>query len=404
MTNPFIKVATKINSVQKVPGFFSSIIKFNFRSNKIGENIYHTEINEKTQTLSKTRAVQWRLYKKNYYNCRKNMARAAGSRIQSTDNYQIISLSDLGITLHIPEIKKHLLVKEGTQLVEIACIDEGTQAAEFINETNLKGRKLGTISDPLAERYVLDLAGSGALKYVCKATENKDISVEEIVEIEKQRLEDMASRIATWCQARDIIKLTVTYHDSCGAVALRIKNLPGLSAGKTDLEVAKDCALALAKKIQAQAIKIDYELDVTLAFIGDKQMCKLRPMQMHNALGTIGCMDSRVLGQNFDTLHHLNFFDVLISSDFEEGGINTKYKIDTIHSAVKNLCLSVNIAFGDSGWGEAQFSFNRPYMIVLCVTGKEQEVQAAEIIEQMDKATEHAWQEKLEYYIVRTDL
>lgn len=412
MTNPFTRVATTVNQVRNeifnVPSFFNRVIKFNLPGKSINdstnESIYHTEINLKTQTLIKTKATQWRLYKRNYFQCRKNMLLAANNRIQNSELYQAISLSDLGQVMHIDDIKTRLLVPAETYLAEIACIDEGTQAADFINETNLRGKKLGTISDPVANRYILDIAGSGALKYICKATDGKNISIDDLLNIEKIRLEDMASRFANWCQKREIIKLTVTYHASCGAVALRMRSLPELSQGKTDLEIAKECALNLAKKIQTKAIENDYELEVTLAFIGDKQMCKLRPMQMHNALGTIGYLDSRVLGQNFDALHHVNFFNVLIASDFEEGGINSDYKIDVIHSAVKNLCLSVNIAFSENGWGSKQFDYNRPYILVLCANGKEQELQASQIIDGVMNSIETSWKEKLEYYLIRTDL
>jgi hypothetical protein len=352
----------------------------------------------------KIRKIQWKIYQAAYQNWRILVDRAVQMRKQGDRYISCINLTDIGKLLRITEIDKKVLVPENTKIVEISCVDEATQSGEFINESDLKGNLLGTVSDPNANRYILDIAGSGALKYVCSKTECQNTTPEKIGIIEDQRLADLASRLVFWCCERSIIKLTVTYHEGCGAVAVRKEKYPGLK-NKSEIQVASDCANLLAQKISEYAEKKSYKLQITTAFICNKQMCKFRPMQMHNALGTIACLDSRVLGKNIDIISHLNFFSVLVYSEFEQGKLlENDYTIDTIESAAKNIALTCSIAFGNHSWGKDHFSISRPYLVHFMTRSSGQEIQVASIIESLKKRLNGSDFEKLEFSIIRTDL
>lgn len=363
---------------------------------------YYLENKDKIEVLRKK---EWDLHKKDFHKLHLGLNTAATGSIQDDSSKTIkIKLSDLGNAFKISNVRDILLVPENTYIAEMSCVDEATQLGEFINEKNLDGRLLGTLSDPNAARYVIDFPGSGALTYECLNTDEKKLSKEEIIKIEDQRLTQMAERLVNWCKIREIIKFTVTYHCGCGAVNRRLKRNPEICS-QNELETAEKCALETAKKIYAQAKKIGYPLEVTTAYIGDNQMCKLRPMNMHNAVGTIGALDSRILASKLDQVTGVSFFDVFIYSDFRYETEKHEIVEDIIDQAVRSIGLTYQIATGGHGWGSDHFSTpDTKYPIILFSNGESQEFEAQEVFNKLQEFMEPEEIAKMSFFSVRTDL
>jgi len=357
--------------------------------------------NKKKDDINSLRQREWKIYSKAYNQFRVQLNAAASSH---TGGVLFVNLNDLGKAVKWPSFATDLLVKPNTRLAELSCIDEATQSGEFVDERNLNGDLLGTISDPRVERYIIDLPGAGALHYLCEKTNRSNMTKEELVTIENQRLEDLGSRIALWCQQRRVFKMTVTYHCGCGAIQHRIKTFPLLSKSTDVLEVAKECANNTAIHIKLAAKKLDYELQVTTAFIGNEQMCKCRPVEMHNAVGTMGCLDSRVLASRFDQITHCNFFDVFIMNEMRQSNSLFSSDFDYRNIAVANIKLSIDIVFGKTGWGSDHFSKNQPYLVVLFAKDKVQSDESLAIFDKLKKELNSDTAEKVKYYLVRTDL
>lgn len=358
--------------------------------------------NKKTESnITSLRNSEWRTYS-NAYNQFRVQLNAAGS--SHTQGVLFVNLSDLGKAVNWSNFSQDLLVKPNTRLAELSCIDEATQNGEFVDERNLNGDLLGTISDPRVERYIIDLPGGGGLNYLCKKTDNKNLTTEELIDIEKQRMEDLGSRIAIWCRQKQIFKMTVTYHCGCGAINYRMKAFPMLCSSDDSLEVAKKCALNTAESIKNQARLMYYELDVTTAFIGDEQMCKARPSGMHNAIGTMGCLDSRVLASRFDQITHCNFFDVFVMDELNESKSAYQSDFNSRVSAVANIKLSIDIIFGQHGWGKDHFSKNQPYLVILFAKDKSQADESLSIFDLLKTKLTTEENEIVKFYLIRTDL
>ncbi|MEI6728355.1 MAG: hypothetical protein WCK98_01805 [bacterium] len=393
-------------------GFIPSILKGQFKfgsifsgaksKNSVQIQRYYLGNNDKIEDLRKN---QWEVYKQNFFNLHLGLNTAAlGSRQDDSSKIIKVKFSDLGKAFKVEDIQSLMLVPENTHLAEMSCVDEATQLGEFINETNLNGEPLGTLSDPNAARYVIDFPGSGALTYECLATDQEKLSKEEITKIEDQRLSVMAERVVNWCKTRNIIKFTVTYHCGCGAVNRRLKRNPEICSDG-ELETAKQCATTTAKKISLKAKEIGYNLEVTTAYIGDAQMCKLRPMNMHNALGTIGALDSRVLASKFDSITGTTFFDVFIYSDFKFKDEKHEIVEDIIDQAVRSIGLTYQIATGGHGWGPDHFSTpDTKYPVILFSNGDNQEVEAQEVFNKLQEFMEPEEVAKMSFFSVRTDL
>jgi len=383
-------------------GLFNTVLKNKFDL-KILFNPFK-KTNSATKTLidiKNLRNIQWKQYKKPYLQFRSNLNISAKEILGQS--LKLVNLSSFGRNSKITDIQNIILVPEKTRLAEMSCIDEATQGGDFVDEKNLNGDPLGTISDPNAARYILDIPGSGALNYECNKIDNTELSLEELVQIENERLDKLARRIVNWSQKRNIFKFTVTYHCNCGAVRKRVLSFPQLCNGN-ELKVAQDCANATARKIRIKALEVGYDLEVTTAFIGDKQMCKLRPLEMHNAIGTIGTLDSRVLANKLDDLAQSNFFDVFVHSEFQYEEENPEVIKTIVSEASRNILLTINIATGDNGWGKNHFSKDNPYLIILFASGESQQTEGGLIAEEIKLNLDQKDQEKLDFYIVRTDL
>jgi hypothetical protein len=366
-------------------------------------DFFHPLENTKTYSSKQdTINTQWKIYRNSYQFLSLALDKATDSN--NTSSLRIIKASNFGKQYLVKDIAKKITVSPETYLAEISCVDEATQYGEFVRETDLKGRDLGMVSDPDIERYILDIPGSAALKYICQKAKKPGITLEEMTHIEENRLKDLGYRIASWCQQKDIVKMTVTYHEGCGAVGVRRKNMECFNNTENELEVAHKCAKSLAKAISKASKELDFEMMTTIAFIGNKEMCKLRPMQMHNALGTIGCLDSSVVCKEFDMVTKMNFFDCLVPVEFDKGLPENEFSIDLIQSGINDLLLTVQIAFGSHGWGGEFFSKDRPYFIILFCKNQEQQDQAVEIIHKIENQIEEASFEKLSFAVIRNDL
>ena len=351
--------------------FVPQIFKNHFNFGSVFSNFTGTNTSTRTkispvQSLSnqtgekdiiELRKKQWGTYKSGYKKIHELLLKNAENKKSS---FRTLDLSKLGFVLNISNINDMLLVPEGTRIAEMSCVDEATQTGEFINEENLNGDLLGTISDPSVARYMIDLPGSGALTYECAKIEDKAYNADDLLKIENEKLDKLGRRIVNWCKLRNIFKFTVTYHCGCGAVNRRLKRHPEICSGD-EMKTAKQCAVLTAKKIRLKALEIGYDLEVTTAFIGDQQMCKLRPSNMHNAVGTIGCLDSRVLAYKFDNLTGVNFFEVSIFSDLKYEDEDSEVVNDIVSEAVRNIKLTNHIATGSNGWGSEHFNKQRPY-------------------------------------------
>jgi hypothetical protein len=363
-----------------------------------------TEIVTKDLSIKSLRSQEWKKYRLEYFVFRHSLENSSILSTQSSDKFNLIRLSDLAKKLKIQKLEDQILVPENTHIAEIACIDEATQSGEFINEVDLNNNPLGSISDPQVSRYILDIAGSGAVTYICRENSENKLDLDELLELEDQKLNDLASRFAHWAQNKSIKKLTVTYHCGCGAVSLRKNNLSQILESQSNIEIAKNCATRLAKKIENFSKQINHSLHLTVAYIGNDQICKLRPMQMHNALGTIVCLDSRVIGKAVDKISGFNFFDVLAYSDFQEGAIDSKYKLNIVDSASRNLQLSMQIAMGDHGWGQEIFSYHNPYLILLFTKDDNQVEEAKLIINKLEELVGFKTFEKINCYIIQNQI
>ena len=365
------------------------------------KSIFHETENQKNPR-SKHLLIkqQWRIYKQSYRFLERAISTAASHH---NDNVYFVSVSRLGSLYLVNDIAKQITVDPNTILAEISCVDEATQGGEFVRETDLEGNYLGSMSDHTIDRYILSIPGSGALKYICPQSAKEGLSLSELIEVERNRLADLGYRISKWCQKKGIVKLTMTYHEACGAVQVRKKNLINLLTDTNQLQMAKQCATNLGFEIQKASVELKSKLNVTLAFIGKNEMFKLRPMQMHNALGTIGCLDSSILCMEIDLITRLNFFDCLVPVEFDEGLPDHNYSLDAIASGVEDINLTIQIAFGEHGWGASFFNKARPYMVMLFTRSEEQSYQAQDLVRAMKlKLTPEIW-EKLAFVIIRSD-
>ena len=365
------------------------------------ETIFHKGENaKKHQHKHLLIKQQWRIYKQSYRFLQRAIDLSASHH---NDNTYFVPVSKLGSLYLVNDIARQITVDPDTILAEISCVDEATQGGEFVKETDLAGHYLGSVSDHTVDRYILSIPGSGALKYICPQSCKANISLSELIEVERNRLADLGYRIARWCQKKSIVKLTMTYHEGCGAVQVRKKNLINLLTDTNQLQMAKQCATNLGQSIQKASKELNSKLNVTLAFIGQNEMFKLRPMQMHNALGTIGCLDSSILCMEIDLITKLNFFDCLVPVEFDEGLPEHNYSLDSISSGVEDISLTIQIAFGEHGWGASFFNKARPYMVMLFCKNAEQSKEAQELIKVMEvKLTGEIW-EKLAFVVIRSD-
>lgn len=354
---------------------------------------------EEYKDIKQLRKKQWGTYKAGYKKIHEILLKNSENKKSS---FRTLNLSKLGFILNISNINDMLLVPEGTIIAEMSCVDEATQTGEFIGEENLNGDLLGTVSDPSVARYMIDLPGSGALTYECTDIEGKACNTDDLLKIENERLDKLCRRIVNWCKLRNIFKFTVTYHYGCGAVNRRLKRHPEICSGD-EIKTAKQCAVLTAKKIRLKALEIGYDLEVTTAFIGNQQMCKLRPSNMHNAVGTIGCLDSRVLAYKFDKITSVNFFEVSIFSDLKYENEDSEAVNDIVSEAVRNIKLTNHIATGSNGWGSEHFNKQRPYLIILFAFGDDQVEEAELVFKKLSENIEKEEVDKLEFYLIRTD-
>jgi hypothetical protein len=313
-----------------------------------------------------------------------------------------LNLSHLGHNLGVKNFSDKILVPLDCKIAMMCCVDERTQTGEFVDEMSLNGRAMGTISDPNVPRYVLDIPGSAALYCECEKTEKNKLGLDELEKIEEERLTKLAKKIVGWCKIRSIFKFTVTYHAHCGAVELRMRKFAELCSGNS-IQVAKHCAWKTAQKIKSIAESENYEMEVTVAFIGDKQMCKIGPMEMHNAVGTLGCIDNRVLAHKFDTITGLNFFDTFIYSDTNHDKEILADTENIIRDAIRNINITLALATGDHGWGKEQFSASNPYLVLLFVNGEDQAIEAGEIFTATVAAHTAQELERIAFYLIHTD-
>jgi hypothetical protein len=303
-----------------------------------------------------------------------------------------------------------LKIDPNTQEVQISCIDEGTQFEDLAFELDLDGNpQFSEENDKFKSKYILDIAGSGAYNYSCPSFK-KGISLKEAILFEKYRMEDLALRIFNWCYSKNIQKIVVTFHKNCGAVSLRCRSFPGLINSEDFILIeSKRCAESLAKSIEAYNQKENYHLKVTIGLINEKQICRVRPLSMHNGLGTLCILDSRFSGKKLDFLLGVNFFNVLSLSDFDEGiesGLeenpeqNIDFSINIIEHSVRNISLSLNIAFGDHGWGEEFFHEEKPFLLFFAIRDEFQEFQTNEII---SKIKEKYSDKAISYNLIKVD-
>lgn len=369
--------------------------------------IKHFDINSKcVQDVKQIRDIQWDIYQDDYFKLVKiiESKKQSISRFQSKCDFPVLTATDLAFSYNLDYNDLDLMTKEDTNIAIISCIDEATQEGRFTNEIDLDGNKMDpylSVEFAKKDKYVLDIPGSGALNYMCPLYTGESCQ-KDILSMEKTRGEDLANRISMWCKSRGIVKLVVTYHEGCGAVSVRCNNFP-FANKMTEIEEAKKCAMTLGKNIQTRCQVNDHEIEITVGFIGSSQICDLRPMKMHNGMGTIGMLDSRFLGGKMDNLTKINFFDVLIGSDFTEGEIKSKFTTCPNDNSVKNLSISTTIAMGTHGWGWDFFSKSRPFLMLMMARGGGQELEAQEIGKLFSKKYPET-ANKIEYCIIRTDL
>ncbi len=379
--------------------------KSNFLLQDLLQKMWIREIPVETTDL---KTSQWRKYKKPLAKLFETLnATASEIDVQNTalnSNAQIhtLNLSNFGHNLGINDIANQILVPTTARIAMMACVDERTQSGEFIDEMNINGDLLGTISDPSIPRYVLDIPGSGALNCECNKLENTILTRDELTNLEDERLVLLAQKIVEWCKTRNIFKFTVTYHEGCGAVSLRMKKYNSLCSGNI-MQVAKQCALKTARAISEVAKEQRYHLETTVGFIGDRQMCKIGPMEMHNAVGTLGCLDSRVLAHKFDKVTGLNFFDTFIYSDFKVDQTTAEEVEEIINDAVRNISITLSIATGEHGWGNDRFTKENPYLVILFANGKQQETEAIRVFQTTIQKYPDEKIDQLAFFLIRTD-
>jgi hypothetical protein len=336
-----------------------------------------------------TRIAQWNIFQDNYKKLKIIL-----------DNYpnKTISLKDISKKLHRIEKAK---------ILEIACVDEAVQDGVYSDEQDIYGDWIiETVATNENEKYILNIPGSGALKYLCNKCRKPGLTLQELGEIEKGRLQDLAARIANWAISKEVNKIIVTYHEECGAVRMRRTSMQDFSdfSDTAEIIMAKDCAVRLARQIQKYLNKIDSEILITTAYIGKKEITKNRPVFMHNGLGALGCLDTGILCKDIDTVTGLNFYDSLIPVEFTEGVKDSEFSIDLINSGISDITLIVKIAFGAHGWGKEFFNKSRPFFILLFCKNQEQEDSAREFKTIITNKFEEISTEKLDFFFVRTDI
>lgn len=332
--------------------------------------------------VSILRQTQWDLFVKPYESLLTKINHLANEN--NENKLEIISLESLAKEYGVQQIYEKISVDEKTFVAEMCCVDEGIQEGVYSQEEDLFGHRLGTLADPQSSKYMIDLPGSGALKINCPELKNCKNCAEDILALEDSRLDDLAKKTVVWCQKKEIVKFTVTYHCGCGAISIRMKNFPEICC-EDELTEAKNCALKLAKKIDLQAKTVGYDLNVTTALIGDDQMTKIRPMSMHNAIGTIVNLDDSILPNKVDDFLGLNFFDVYVNADFESK--NDEYK-ESVSEAADDIVLTYKIATGSHGWGESQFDSDNPYLVLFFAKSKDQIEQAKAVASAIDNRIE----------------
>jgi hypothetical protein len=378
--------------MNKVETIFSNLAA------KYSWNIPTTFSFPKKTLLEKIRIQQWNQYQKSY----KKFASALTTSVkESKGKIHTIDLSTLGQVLGVDKIQDKIFVPQQTKLAMMCCIDEGTQSGDFVQEENLDGHLLGTISDPNIPRYLIDMPGSGALLFETDST--KDCTKSQLIEKEEQKMDEIAECIVKWCQKNEIIKFTVTYHAGCGAVHKRFDHNPDICSGK-ELDFAKKIAKKTAIHIHDKAIERKYPLEVTLAFIGDTQMSKTRPPELHNALGTAACLDSRVSVCKLDTIIGTNFFEVSIFNEMVEDADFDPTSRDFLANAIHDIDLTVQIATGPHGWNNEHFDEHSPYPVMLFAGSQKQGVEAEKIFNVLGNVFPQSTSQKLGFYIIRTDL
>jgi hypothetical protein len=337
-----------------------------------------------------TRIAQWSIFKENYHKLKLQLDKFPDKKL---------SLKDLNITITSPENAK---------ILEIACVDEAVQDGEYSDEQYLDGELVineHKIDGTSESKYILNIPGSGALKYLCNKCRKPGLTLQELGAIELGRLEDLAMRITNWCMAKKINKTVITYHEECGAVSLRRNSMQDFSdfTNTAAIIMAKDCAVRLARQIKSKSVLIGYRLRVTTAYIGKSSITKNRPPFMHNGLGALGCLDTNILCKEVDKATGLYFYDSLVPVEFTEGVKNSEYSIDLINSGISDLTLIVKIAFGQHGWGKDFFSKERPFFIMLFCNSQEQEDHAKDLYKKIIEKFEEISTEKLAFYFIRTD-
>jgi hypothetical protein len=332
--------------------------------------------------ISSLRQEQWQVYATSYTDL---LTKINHLQTKKEDSLEVVSLNDLAKEYNVDDIYEKISVDNKTFVAEICCVDEGTQRGDFVQEQDLEGHNLGTIGDPNSKKYLIDIPGSGALKLDCPQLHDCKNKVEDVLALEDTRLTELAEKTVAWCKKKEIVKFTVTYHCNCGAIKLRKTNFPEICSDN-DLDEAKNCALKLARKIDLEARKIDYKLNVTTAYIGDKQMCNFRPSSMHNAIGTIANLDDKILAAKVDDVLGLNFFDVFVDSNFETK--DEDYK-ESISDSASDILLTYKIATGSHGWGLEHFSAKNPYLIMFFANNAAQLQQAEEVAQIINKQIDY---------------
>jgi hypothetical protein len=353
---------------------------------------------KKTTLIDRIRIQQWNHYQKSY---KKFLGVLSTSVVNSHEGVNIVNLSAIGQKLQIDNIQDKIFVPAQTKIAQMCCVDEATQTGDFIEEENLQGDRLGTISDPNIPRYLIDVPGSGALLYECENCEKRD--AESLMEAENRRMAEMSDCIVKWCKRNGIIKFTVTYHAGCGAVHKRYAESPEICHG-SELDVARSLAKKTAEQIHLKSLEYNYPIEITTAFIGNTQMSKLRPPELHNALGTAACLDSRVSVFKLDSITGTNFFDVSVFNDLLEKSDTDTTAKHFLDNAIHDIELTIGIAIGNHGWNNEHFDTKNPYPVMLFAGNDSHQQDAQEIFSKLESKLPKDISEKLGFYLIRTDL
>lgn len=327
------------------------------------------------------RQEQWALYVKSYKNIFEKLNFTANQTVETLTASKLVESF-----LNIKNYKNFIQVNSEAQTAIISCIDEATQSGELDFVLDLEDNLVPHSNQK--DVYVLDIAGSGACNYRCKNFTNK-ITLDEALEIDEKRLNELALRIFNWCYKKNVNEVIVSFHKNCGAVNFRCKNFPGLISNSDYILLeSKKCATKLAKKI-ASNNNSSFSLEVKIGMITEQSMCKIRPKEMHNALGVSCNLDSNISSYKIDLLTGINFFDVLALSDFELANSYSTDKddqtaIETIDYSVRSLKLAINLAFSSHGWGHEEYlNKDNPFLVFFMARDEYQQFQAKQIIESL---------------------